>query len=88
MKQVILFKGSDCVPCTQFEPVFDDLTSYCNNAGTDFIFSKEVDNIELMRKYGLRSVPAVVVITDKGSEVFMGKNLKGKVLLSYLAQER
>lgn len=76
MKQVILFKGSDCVPCTQFEPVFDKVME-----NSLVSIRKEVDNIDLMRSYGLRSVP-VVVFLEEGDEVgiLMGKDLNSRNL--------
>lgn len=86
--KVILFKGSNCVPCTQFEPVFDDLVTYCNTLGNTFEFSKQVDNVDLMRTYGLRTVPAVVVDYEGETKVFTGKDLRIKTLMGLLAQER
>lgn len=88
MKQVVLFKGSDCVPCTQFEPVFDDLVEYCNTLETQFEFAKHVDNVTLMRVLGLRTVPAVVVFSGEEHKIFTGKDLKIKTLMGYLTQER
>lgn len=64
---VILFKGSQCVPCTQFEPIFDEVMDICDVSGV----YKFVDDFALMGEMGVRTVPAVVLAVEVEPGVFV-----------------
>lgn len=58
-KKIVFLKGSNCAPCKQFEPVFDKLTAEFN-----LPVEKRTDDVDSLRKFGLRTVPAVVLFTQ------------------------
>ncbi|CCI88458.1 thioredoxin, phage-associated [Yersinia phage phiR2-01] len=82
-KLVYLLKGSTCAPCKLFEPVFDKVVE-------DYSLEvhKEVDNSELMQKFGVRQVP-VVVLADRlpngrieANHIMIGRDLRKETLHS------
>ena len=77
MKTTKYFSATWCGPCKIFKPVMQELASEGNNI--QFIDVDE--NNELASKYGIRSVPTVVV-EEGGVEVdrFVGVLPKNKVM--------
>ncbi|WP_349043583.1 thioredoxin family protein [Brucella melitensis] len=82
-KLVYLLKGSTCAPCKMFEPVFDKVVE-------DYSLEvhKEVDNSELMQKFGVRQVP-VVVLADRlpngrieANHIMIGRDLRKETMHS------
>lgn len=82
-KLVFLLKGSTCAPCKLFEPVFDKVVE-------DYSLEvhKEVDNSELMQKFGVRQVP-VVVLADRlpngrieANHIMIGRDLRKETMHS------
>lgn len=84
-KAILLFKGSNCVPCGHFEPVFDNIFEEDVAIFQGDIY-KIVDDLALMRDMGVRTVPTVVFaeVTAPGVfrpiRSFSGKELRGPVL--------
>lgn len=77
-KVAILFKGSTCVPCKAFEPAFETiLEDY-----PEVELVKETDNVVLMRAYGVRTVPAVVLADKVQDNLIVRKSLAGSELRS------
>lgn len=79
-KTVILFKGSACAPCKQFEPFFDKVMEEF----PDYEVDKRVDDVESMRQYGLRAIPSVV-IWNNSDHVVVPTPVKISVLKELLA---
>lgn len=79
-KKIVFLKGSSCVPCKQFEPVFDKLTAEFN-----LPVEKRTDDVDSLRKFGLRTVPAVVLVdVENGREeahhILSGATLRSVVV--------
>lgn len=90
MKTVILLKGSNCAPCRMFQPVFE-------GAVEDFLSGEmvevrqEVDNVELMKKFGVRTVPSVVLVdvNDGKMDVFhvmTGSGLRKEAVINAMKE--
>lgn len=83
-KAILVFKGSDCVPCGHFEPVFDAIFEDGGIFHGDVY--KVVDDVALMRDMGVRTVPTVVfaeVVAPgefKALTSFTGKDLRQAIL--------
>lgn len=77
MKTTKYFSATWCGPCKAFKPVMQELAS----AGNNIQFIDVDENNELASKYGIRSVPTVVV-EEGGVEVdrFVGVLPKNKVM--------
>lgn len=65
---VIDFNASWCVPCKKFEPVFEAAAS---SYGKDVKFySVDIDGSpELANKYGVESIPTVILLRPDGKQV-------------------
>ncbi|AFQ22195.1 putative thioredoxin [Pectobacterium phage My1] len=76
-KKIILLSGSTCVPCKHFKPVFEEAVK-C----TDIPHQILVDDVETMQKYGIRTVPTVLLIDEDGDlhHILSGSGLKSEVL--------
>ena len=72
---LIDFYADWCGPCKMFAPVFEELAGDVN----DVVFCKvNVDNEEaLARKFGVMSIPTVIVLKD-GNQVAQNVGLAGK----------
>ena len=72
---VIDFYADWCGPCKMFAPVFEELAAEVNDA----VFCKvNVDNEEaLARKFGVMSIPTVIVLKD-GNQVAQNVGVAGK----------
>ena len=83
-KAILVFKGSDCVPCGHFEPVFDSIFEDGGIFQGDVY--KVIDDVALMRDMGVRTVPTVVfaeVVSPgefKPLASFAGKDLRRVIL--------
>ena len=77
MKTTKYFSATGCGPCQQFKPIMKELA----NEGNNIQFIDVDKDSELASKYGVRSVPTVV-IEDGGVEVdrFVGVLPKDKVM--------
>lgn len=83
MKQVIFFKGSNCVPCKMVEPMMDKIKA---KALYNYQYVKAVDDVDWMANFGIRSVPAVVIIDgDKEPTILRGKEITTAKLEELLA---
>lgn len=77
-KAIILFKGSNCVPCGHFEPVFEEVVLDAEFRGDVYVV---VDDIALMREMSVRTVPTVVFAEVLEPGMFRPiKNFSGKEL--------
>ena len=66
MVSVKKFYGDWCIPCKQLTPIFEEVKTNFNNVVFE---SYDVDDShELASKYGIRSVPTVI-IEKNGKEV-------------------
>lgn len=80
-KIAYLLKGSNCAPCKMFEPVFDKVVQ--DYGQLEIV--KEVDNAELMQKFGIRQVPTVV-LADKvngrieANHIMVGRDLRKETM--------
>lgn len=81
-KLAILLKGSTCAPCKLFDPVFDKVVQEYPGLG----ITKEVDNTELMQKFGIRQVPAVVLADRlpngrvEANHILIGRQLRKETM--------
>ncbi|EAT0097324.1 thioredoxin [Salmonella enterica] len=72
-KQIIFFKGSNCTPCKMVEPAMERIKE--KYKGT-VQYVRAVDDNVWMANFGIRSVPAVVVIDgDKEPTILLGKDI-------------
>lgn len=62
MKKVLYFTASWCQPCKRVRPIVEELIA--ENAG-EFIIIDADENIELVRRYQLQSVPTFILIEDE-----------------------
>lgn len=70
--QAIYFKASWCGPCKVWHPKFIEA---CEALG-DKITYRTVDAVEQEEecdKYGIRNVPAVVILDDEGNFIMSGR---------------
>lgn len=66
---VIDFYASWCVPCKALAPKFEQLSNELSTDKTVFAkFDIDVDLQFVKSKYGLRSVPTVIIFTDCGEK--------------------
>lgn len=66
MIEVKKFEASWCGPCKALKPIFENVASKYNDVNFSYV---DVDEqFELASKYGIRSVPTVVIEKD-GKEV-------------------
>lgn len=63
--EIMFFKGTNCVPCTILAP---RLADWIEEAGLEDKATAFVDDVVTMRHYGLRTVPAVVIVYEDGSQ--------------------
>jgi len=73
-KQVIKLSAEWCGPCKAYAPTFMSLMDEMEDSGWDVIFS-DIDTDEgkeIAQKYGIRGVPATVIIKDGDHKVSMG----------------
>ncbi len=75
MIKVMKFSAAWCGPCRTLKPVFEDVKSGFSNVAFEDVDVDE--NFELAGKYGIRSVPTVIIEKD-GVEVerFLGVQSK------------
>jgi thioredoxin 1 len=66
MIEVKKFEASWCGPCKALKPIFENVASKYNDVNFSYVDVDE--NFELASKYGIRSVPTVV-IEKNGKEV-------------------
>lgn len=72
-KQIIFFKGSNCVPCKMVEPAMERIKEKYKGSVQ---YVRAVDDTAWMQNFGIRSVPAVVIIDgDKDPVIFLGKDI-------------
>lgn len=84
MKQMIFFKGSNCVPCKMVEPMMDDIK---NKTRGTIQYVKAVDDVAWMANFGIRSYPAVVIIDgDNEPTILVGKEIKRSTILSLIGE--
>lgn len=80
-KIVILLKGSNCAPCKQFEPVFDEAAD-----ASGLTVCKYTDDVEMMQRFGVRQVPVVVLVDEvngrlEAHHLLAGSNLRKAALV-------
>lgn len=75
MIKVMKFSAAWCGPCRTLKPVFEDVKNGFSNVAFEDVDVDE--NFELAGKYGIRSVPTVIIEKD-GVEVerFLGVQSK------------
>lgn len=71
------FSASWCGPCKMLKPVFNELSEQYSSNGVQFLEVDIDDNIDEASKYGVRSVPTVI-LEKNGVEVdrFVGVQSK------------
>lgn len=69
--KVLKFEATWCAPCKS-------LTKLLESFDTEMYIQKvDIDeNVDLVRDYGIRSVPTLVMLDDDGVEVKRGQNFK------------
>lgn len=85
MKHVLYFTADWCNPCKKVRPVVDEINREYSNA--KFITIDADIELELVEKFGIRSVPTFILIDD-GKEVSRTTGAKTKEeLLSLITGE-
>ena len=64
MKQIIYFTAKWCGPCQTLGPIMEDLSGELNVRKVDVDQDRE-----LSAKYGIRSVPSLVLVNESGEEI-------------------
>lgn len=62
-KTVIKFWGENCAPCLSYAPVFKKV-SESGAEGIEFLSIEASVHRDMVLKYGVRSVPTTVVLTE------------------------
>lgn len=65
MKKVIKWGATWCAPCKLMHPIFEKISEKLSN--DDLIFSEidvDDDTDDLSSKYGIRNIPAILVIDE------------------------
>ena len=65
MKHVLYFTAEWCNPCQRTRPVAEELK---RDGLIDFIFVDADSEIELLQKFGIKSVPTYILLED-GKEI-------------------
>lgn len=61
---VLDFQSKSCMPCRQLSPVIEELaTKY--NGNLQFFNIDVIDFPEIANKYGIRSIPTILLVKDK-----------------------
>lgn len=85
MKHVLYFTADWCNPCKKVRPVVDEINREYSDA--KFITIDADTELELVEKFGIRSVPTFILIDD-GKEVSRTTGAKTKEeLLSLITGE-
>jgi thioredoxin 1 len=75
MKRIYYFTASWCPPCKQTRPIVDEINK---EFGRDIFEIIDIDSsTELIKQYGINSIPTFVMVDEIGNEVnriFGGKN--------------
>jgi thiol-disulfide isomerase/thioredoxin len=74
MKHVLYFTADWCNPCQRTKPVADELK---REGLIDFIFVDADTELELLEKFGIKSVPTYILIED-GKEIKRMNGAKNK----------
>ena len=64
MKKILYFTASWCGPCKALAPRMEKLSSQINYQKIDID-----SNQDLSMKYGIRSVPSLVLVDENGNEI-------------------
>lgn len=75
MKHVLYFTADWCNPCKKVKPVVDEINREYSDA--KFITIDSDTELELVEKFGIKSVPTFILIDD-GKEVFRTTGAKTK----------
>jgi thiol-disulfide isomerase/thioredoxin len=65
MSHVLYFTAEWCNPCQRTRPIAEELK---RDGLVDFVFVDADSEIELLEKFGIRSIPTYILLED-GSEV-------------------
>ena len=77
MKKVLRFTASWCAPCKALAPLVEEVKG---DVPVDVIDIDEADNTALATKYGIRSVPTLVMLDgDKVVKTRVGMTSKDKL---------
>lgn len=71
-KQIIFFKGTNCMPCKMVEPTMERIKEKFKGSVQ---YVRAVDDAAWMANFGIRTVPAVVVIDGDETTVLVGKDI-------------
>lgn len=62
--KAILFTAEWCGPCKRVKPMFEELAD--ERPDVEFVMADVMAERELAKQYYVRSVPTLVVVSDKG----------------------
>jgi len=84
-KEVIKLSASWCGPCKQYAPVFQGLVTEMEQAGwvVKMLDIDDAEGIEIASKYGVRGVPATIVL-EEGEDVKLQSGAISESQLKYL----
>ena len=80
MKKILYFTASWCAPCKTLGPIIESLSGQINYQKID------VDsNQDMSIKYGVRNVPSLILINEKGETLnkLVGVSTKEQILKLY-----
>ena len=77
--RIIMFKSKTCGPCKTLEPIVDEIVK----DGINIEKLDAFESIELVKKYGIRSVPTIVLVKDDNIRSLIGLQSK-KDILSFI----
>ena len=82
MNQVLYFSTPWCGPCKAFKPLFNEVV---NKSPVSINYIDADSSRELTLKYGITSVPTIVVIDERGNEIKRHSGVMAKPqLLNFL----
>jgi thioredoxin 1 len=63
-KVLVDFKAEWCAPCRNFVPIFEEVSGEKKFSDIKFVKCDVDENAELATKYGIRSIPAIILFED------------------------
>lgn len=83
---LIVFYGDLCIPCVQFEQVFQKTMGDLEALGINFATVHSQHENVLARKLGVRSLPHIISLVDGDVRPFRGDDVSYNILVDFIAR--